>query len=255
MKIGKHKIGFGNRYKTINPLVLLARVVAAKFAAKDQFSSGDDSNDYWIREMASFGSSSSHLMGFPIYGADYKGEKIVDFIHGALRPIHDWKRSQYYRFKKKHHILKIRNIEPTTWTDVDTRMFNAMFTILGSFVEEELGKISEEYKKEYPDCDYKGYRLHSAGGTDEQAIDLWLWYTVELPKEEKAYADYVHRKFGKKRMISTPEGNGLSSLSFEGPDESTEEDEKKYGGVYEPIEELKDKKFRELVELRRTLWT
>src|SRR5271154_3495189 len=229
MKIGKHKIGFGNRYKTINPLVLLARVIASKFVAKDQFSSGDDSNDYWIGEMASFGSSSSHLMGFPIYGSDYKGEKIIEFIYYKLKPISDWKSRQYYRFKRKHHKLTIRNIEPTTWTDVDNRMFHAMFTILGTFVESELGKISEEYKKEYPDCDYKGYRLHSAGGTDEQAIDLWLWYLNDLPKEEKDYAAYIHRKFGKRRMKSTPEGNGLSSLSFEGPDESTEEEEEKYG--------------------------
>jgi len=255
MKIGKTKIGFGNKYKTINPLVLVARVVATKFAAKDPFSAGDDSNDYWISEMASFGSSNAHLLGFPIYGGDYKGEKIVEFIYNKLKPISDWKHRQYYRFKRQPHRLTLLNIDPTSWADTDTRMFHAMFTLLGTFVERELGKISEEYKKEYPDCDYKGYRLHCCGGTDEKAIDLWLWYTIELPKEKEGYSEYLDRKYCDMKMVK-----GDGTFSFQGVDRKAEghekyepEDERHLGFDY--IEAMQDKKFMELVDLRRSLWT
>jgi hypothetical protein len=253
MKIDGKEIGFGNKYKTINPLVLLARQVAKHFYdPKDIFADGPDM-DYEIYSPIGF-SVHYHLIGFPVH-EEYKGSETVNKIYKYFKAARDWKRKQYYRFKKQHHKLTILNIEPTSWTDVDTRMLHACFTLLGSFVEDELGKISLEYKKKYPDCDYKGYRLHSCGGHDEKAIDLWLWYKEELPKEKKAYEEYLDKKYCNMKMVK-----GEGTFSFQGVardvegQEKYEPEDKKHLG-YDYIEALQDKKLMELIELRRTLWT
>ena len=70
---------------------------------------------------------------------------------------------------------------------------------------------------------YCGYRLHSYGGGNEKAIDLWLWYRHQLPK---LYHD------SNQNYQSFLEKNG-----------------------HHYIENMKDQKFKELIEMRGRLWT
>ena len=125
--------------------------------------------------------------------------------------------------------------QPTQWVDADQRMFDACFAILGEFVENELGtEIWHE------GSEYRGYRLHSCGGNDEKAIDLWLWYKEELPELEKAVTEDVNNQF-----IEDPaQLLGLSQNTDYTP---------KY--EYNHVENLCDLKLRELIELRTCLWT
>ena len=144
------------------------------------------------------------------------------------------------------------------WCDADERMFQACFTILGQFVEEELGKPDEEDEKW--GSVHRGYRLHSADieegdpsgappapSSDRTAIDLWLWYKEELPKIEQEYADELHRCFGgdviKTKILS--DGSRISTVE---PHE-----EMKFPHDYPEI--VKDEKLFELMKLRTALWT
>jgi len=117
-------------------------------------------------------------------------------------------------------------LEPGRWCDADERMLMACFTILGQFVEQELGPSLEEPesdggslpREEREVTSHRGYRVHCYGGTDEQAIDLWLWYRDELPALEK-------------------QADEDPSIPFR------------------TIDELKDRKLRSLIDIRQTLWT
>lgn len=108
--------------------------------------------------------------------------------------------------------------------DADERMFHACFSILGEFVEEELGTTSQGYDKERSRL-YRGYRLHSANDRDKAAIDLWLWYRDDLP-EETALCD-----------------RNIAAMT---PDNPVDHEQ--------ILQNLKDQKLRDLINIRRQLW-
>lgn len=136
-------------------------------------------------------------------------------------------------------ILKLP-YEPGEWRDADYRMFEACFAILGQFVEDELQRSTPEDVEH--NSDYRGYRLHSCGGHDEKAIDLWLWYRDELPKLEEDYVQDIRQAYGD-RLTFNDDGsvthNGSGKLKYQ----------------YDFPEQVKDEKLRELIALRRSLWT
>jgi hypothetical protein len=236
----KKGIGFGNRYGTLNPFVILARKIAKKYS-----NSKNAPYDYFITSWAAFGSSRAHLLGYPIYGN--KSNKFIDKLYKILYQIYSFKTDLNYRLFKRQHKLTIKNIAAHTWTDVDDRMFHAMFTLLGDFVEKELGSF-----KMHPGFDfkrnYRGYNLHSQ---DHAAIDLWLWYKYELPKECDAYNDYIVRKYENHPLrYEKSDIDGFNRIVVD-KRPKTSEDEKYH---YRYIEDLKDKKFAELCEIRKHLW-
>jgi hypothetical protein len=114
------------------------------------------------------------------------------------------------------------------WVDADERMFHACFTILGQFVEVELGAAADA-----PDAstNYRDYRVHAADGFDEKAIDLWLWYRDELPRLRQTFEECV----GDNRPISRKS--------------------KEIAQMENALEAMKDQKLREVLALRRHLWT
>lgn len=65
------------------------------------------------------------------------------------------------------------------YADIDYRMFLACFSLLQQYVEHELGKQTPDNSIDSYISFYKGYRLHSNSGSDEKAIDLYLWYLNE----------------------------------------------------------------------------
>jgi hypothetical protein len=258
MKINGKEVGIGNKYKTINPLVLIARQIAKRFKYEhSRFSdyiepSNDPNQDYGIWSIVeSF--PHYHVMGFPVYG-DYKGHKFVDQIYDFFKSIKNFKTGLYYRFFKRMHKLTLRNIKADTWTDSDERMFQACFTILGEYVENELGTVN--WYPDQPDCMYRGYRQHAQNG-DAPLIDLWLWYLKELPQEEIEYANYIDKKYANTRIVTKPSVNhkDLLEMHIEGQVTTEIEKDQKYDSGPDYIEELKDKKLKELICLRRTMWT
>ena len=108
--------------------------------------------------------------------------------------------------------------------DADERMFHACFSILGEFVEKELGTTSQGYDKEQSRL-YRGYRLHSANDRDKAAIDLWLWYRDDLPGET-ALCD-----------------RNIAAMT---PDNPVDHEQ--------ILQNLKDQKLRDLINIRRQLW-
>lgn len=132
-------------------------------------------------------------------------------------------------------------IEPGEWCDADERMFQACFTILGQFVEEELGQA----KPGGPE--HRGYRLHSVGGIEPKAIDLWIWYRDELPTLEAEYDQDLCECYS---------GDMKTELTAEGLRKIID-----FGKVREPKfphdypELVKEEKLAELMAIRRGLWT
>jgi len=144
--------------------------------------------------------------------------------------------------------LKLTGIEPDDWCDADERIFIACFTILGQFVEEELGKHSGGPGVAEPNS-YRGYRRHFADHYDgtspeKDAIDLWLWYTVELPRLEADYDADLERCFG---------GNDIFDVKPDGQTTIRPHGEMKYPHDYPEI--VKQEKLEELMKIRRGLWT
>lgn len=147
-------------------------------------------------------------------------------------------------------------IEPGDWRDADERMFQACFAILGQFVEDELGEADAGEEG------HRGYLLHSADieaddisglgprpSSDRTAIDLWLWYRDELPEVERAYAAELDRCYGGGGvMITTPSDvPGLHKVTICPRGEMAL--------PHDYPETIKDEKLRQLIDMRRSLWT
>lgn len=130
------------------------------------------------------GSSADTIFGMSYYGSpNYEAWwfKPVHWLHrlGAIiDSVYYWIR---WRTFDRYHIVKT-DLDPGYY-DVDEIMFRACFALLGRFVEEELG--TENWFPDQPDCMYRGYRVHCTNGTDEQAIDLWIWYKRDLAEMER----------------------------------------------------------------------
>jgi hypothetical protein len=133
------------------------------------------------------GNCSDTVFGVSIYGNKNYNKKWFRYTfklyHNLLSQIDDLWYFFHYRFINRIHIVKT-NLKPG-WHDVDEVMFHACFSLLGRFVEKELGIATVDYTLEYGH--YRGYRIHAAGDRDEKAIDLWLWYKFDLPKLEENY--------------------------------------------------------------------
>ena len=164
-------------------------------------------------------SSATVVLGYRVYG-----DGVPKWIRPVRRAMQQIQNGIYWirhRTTDRYHIVKL-DMKPH-YCDVDERMFLACFSLLGDFVEHELGKPwKDDEDTKWSEYAYRGYRLHSAGGTDEKAIDLWLWYKEDLVEMNRAYHD-DYRAF-----------------------------HKRHG--YDYIK-LKDTKLRELIDLRQTLWT
>lgn len=121
--------------------------------------------------------------------------------------------------------------------DADERMFQACFTILGQFVENELGRPEKEDEED----SYRGYRLHFEGNNNPKAIDLWLWYKNELPELERAYEQDLAESYSGdiKTVAGVVDFGRVREPKF----------------PYDYPETVKDEKLRELLEIRRALWT
>lgn len=203
------------------------------------------------------GSSEATVFGMKVFGGDHDAPwfKPVRLLYRYFTNIHNAKLWILYRTTHRYHVLNL-GIAPGCY-DTDYRMFHACFALLGQFVEQELGRMPiDEAKAAYGDnadeCHYKGYRLHSCGGHDERAIDLWLWYKVELPAEERAVDEEILELYGNAKFKFTPpvDAPGLSeAVAAHIPKRAAAKYEHDY------IENLMDDKLRQLMELRRYLWT
>ncbi len=193
-----------------------------------------------IRPFHYLGSSMATVFGIPVFEMSK-----ASWYYRPIMLIYRWayavQRTRFrfvLRFVRRDHILRL----PTAgqWCETDDQIFLACFELLGRYVEQQLGLPGLEEG-------YRGYRLHSAGGTDEQAIDLWLWYKTDLPALERDYHDDLQRCYSGE-WKTKPAGNGLIEIVD-------------FGRVAEPKYPhdwpgtVKNEKLLALMELRRTLWT
>lgn len=221
-----------------NPFLLLAKKIGNRF------------NNQFVYSCWSTGSSNAHIFGIPVF-EDHKPYTQF-FLMKAYWILYMYDSSIYslrQRFIVKPHILKIKNIKPTSFHDIDHIMFHACFTLLGKFVENELGKSDNDNES------YRGYRLHSVDDRNKIAIDLWLWYTTERDVEIKKYNEYLNRKFPKGSFVFDEHDDSDSVaelLQIKNTNTTAEEDEK-YD--YHFVDDQDDLKLRELMEIRTRLWT
>ena len=185
--------------------------------------------------------SSATLFGYDIYDDDCP--RLIEWAYDQLRRIDDMIYWISYRTWDRYHIVRT-DMRPG-YSDVEEIMFRSCFALLRRFVEIELGTAGE------PDCMYRGYRLHSEGDPDKEAIDLWCWYKDELPKLEKAAADCsADRDDG--GITFVPNGDGTSHMVIT---DAARVRIKEYGRIEQEIEEAKQKNLEHLIRIRRHLWT
>lgn len=152
--------------------------------------------------------------------------------------------------KHDFSILKLP-FEPDRWVDADYRLFEACFAILGQFVCDELDLCTDQ------ESSHRGYRLHSAdneaGDNPERvAIDLWLWYTEDLPKLEEAYALDLAQCYSSvpREKVEYTASDVYTFHEYRVSELATKP---KY--PYDYPETVKDEKLAELIAIRRSLWT
>ena len=161
-------------------------------------------------------SSECKIFGINYFSSEGITKKILKPFYCTFHFCSDISYWFKYRFIKSHQYHIVRTKLTPGYYDVDEIMFQSCFTLLGRFVEEELGT------QEHEDS-YRGYRLHSTVEQEKTAIDLWYWFNYELPALESFELKNI-RAF-----------NEL------------------YGYYY--IQNLKQTKLEELIKIRRSLWT
>jgi hypothetical protein len=149
-------------------------------------------------------------------------------------------------------------IEPGAWRDADDRMFHACFAILGQYVEEELGTEPQSWQDE--SCMYRGYRLHfvDRGEADptRAAIDLWLWYRDELPALVKAYEEDIEEERRVRRSTARRARRARRRARRTGkPTPAVVVSDRATMFPHDWPETVKNAKLRDLIDLRRYLWT
>jgi hypothetical protein len=223
------QIGFGKKYKTINPLVLLARRNRKLEIQRQHYSFDNEENDYNINSVMKFSSMDRHFFGYNIYKATFLSNKLYQAIYNVF----DFQSDIKYKIQIRSlslHKLKILNVPAWSWRDCDERMFHACFSLLGQFVEKELGLVTAKNALTNPNEQHRGYNFIHKG--NEAIIDLWLWYKLQLPIEQKISNDYYDDKLPK------------DSIAYQ-----------KHKEDFDYLLHLKDTKFNELMALRRSLWT
>ena len=199
------------------------------------------------------GGSSSTILGISRYGKNSEKKwfkPLAWWFDNFMRPIDT---SYYYmhnRFVSRQHIINMKSIRGK-WCDCDERMFLACFTILQSFVEDELGYMPKLPPYGEEPSTYKGYRLHHGDEENKKAIDLYLWWRDELPKLIKEVNDDLHILYGGKREKGVPNEQGL--IPWICPKPLTEGYEPKF--EYGHVENVKSQKLQELIDMRGSLWT
>lgn len=137
--------------------------------------------------------------------------------------------------------------KPDEWRDADERIFHACFTILGQFVENELGTKPWRFGDEESEM-HRGYRPHFVGDDHPKAIDLWLWYRDELPKLEEDYARDLNECYSGEFKTRPVGDSGMREVVDFGRVK-----EPKYPHDYPDT--VKHEKLAELMAIRTALWT
>lgn len=205
---------------------------------------------------------------FATWRADHRGQRFFAIraayadLYGAWHPrSYKWEGwladLAYYlrcRVWTRYNTVHLRTLPPT-WTDADTRLLHAAFTILVDFVEQEepfaRTLIEHDAACPRPGMDLEGV-CHScqvdesqlAFGTELRA--LYHWWTVERPTnraaEDRALAAW-HEAF-------TAQGG------FSAPDTATTIQRKDVHTVWERDNDAQDTAMLiRLIQIRGSLWT
>lgn len=169
-------------------------------------------------------------------------------------------------FSARYQTVKI----PPCHYSTDEAMFHACFVLLGKYVEEELGPAPSEKEQYwnkkiwgYETPTYNGYRLHS---NDEEAIDLWIWYSQTRNKIIKKENELLRQVYGpidgiKRDMFS----NIAEPLHVATKREEYYKEWQSYLALHYGLEKISGHprrsedldcdKLAELMKIRRNLWT
>lgn len=208
------------------------------------------------------GSSSARILGIEVFDSDGRHpwfQSSLYFLHRRLVEFQHWRFWFGQRFVTRPHIIDTK-LDPHDFHEVDELMFHACFRILGSYVEDQLGRPTEKdheraVKSQYPYeiTIHRGYRVHN-DRYDPEGIDLWLWYRDELPEVKRRYDDLVHMihagktiRIGDAPDTSTPEQIMMRTVGRMLMKEEFGDDSR------HAIAKLEDEKLTKLIAIRRYL--
>lgn len=213
-------------------------------------------------------SSSDTVFGIAVYG-DHHGKP---WHKATVMPVYRlWQRVKrvkywvWYRTTRKgrecwrpDHGLK------PGWYDSDTLILHSSMAVLCRFIEQEhdgaadLQRFTDELLRENhpPDEDMRKAIERQADG-QQGALDLYRWWKVERPADEKRRDELMSLLYGKPRMKTKPvEGQPLL-VEWVRP-EYTEEEQTLHtelGALEKKIADDETAMLHRLVDLRGGMWT
>jgi len=206
------------------------------------------------------GSSMGMVLGCPVYGKNTP--KIIKCLHNVFRKLDNIKYWIFYRVhpKHKHHIINTK-LKPGYY-DEDTLILHGCMALLCQYVEfngvDALEKHNEELRdpKNQDEYDTAKHGEHQAD-RQEEALNIYRWWKVDKPADEKKCDDLLHELYGKRDRVSWVDVPGSDLVEMKVA--PWEGDEKIKHDIFRALEQKIDddeqKMLHRLIDIRRTLWT
>jgi hypothetical protein len=185
-----------------------------------------------------------------------------------------------------HHTLHIPSLKRGEWYDVDTKMFEAMFTLLCEYVENECAHMMLMDTKKYSlltrlkhrwlprnlrrsfsrklGLEYLDWMMNVDGchqyqiDMSQMTKDLYLWYNDEYPLLQDPYEVLQDPPFIFLDSDNNPTNEFVTSTSTHQMNRFHPEYSKMLDTIHEMEERQKnliDTKLEDLLAVRRSLWT
>lgn len=158
------------------------------------------------------------------------------------RIIHDiWYKIEC-KFYYKYNVVKIKSL-PSTWVDRDNLLVHCMFTVLDDFITKE--RIDEI-------IDWDSDKEHRQARNKMTEIINW-WKNTFLKFDEWEGIELDYTKNWDEMFIKNPNRPGIYEMK-----PFSDSDQAKMNIIHErdrAMEEELEKKLRELLEIRKYLWT
>lgn len=209
------------------------------------------------------GGSSDAVLGVSIYGRDKKWwhDYTIMPLYRIGRYVNDAKWWLKYRFVKSHryHIV-YTDLEPG-YHDEDERILHACFALLEEYIKWHGGDVKlEKWSKELetePDKNAPAGLQKAQADRQLGAVDLYRWWKIERPADEKRYDDLLQILYGdKKRMrFEKVDGSDLYEIKFDPFDGDEKAMHKEFRALEKKISDDEQKMLHRLIDIRPSLWT
>ena len=170
-----------------------------------------------------------------------------------------------WRFHPRHRYNVVKTGLPPGYYDAPEAMLHACFSLLKDYVEiehegaEALARHIDMLVQECLDDNLMVGSLDRQIEIEREALNLYLWWTRERPKDEKLYDELLDAVYRQPRLIerSTSWVEGVPVVQTDLREDNEEEAELRpwLDAMDKKIREDEDRNLERLMNIRRGLWT